>query len=33
MVRQYGEDGVRVTIGEPEANTRLLEVAEKFGAR
>jgi histidinol-phosphate aminotransferase len=33
MVRQYGDDGVRVTIGEPEANTRLLEVAEKFGAR
>ncbi|MDV3222744.1 histidinol-phosphate transaminase [Intrasporangium sp.] len=33
MVRQYGDDGVRVTIGETEANTRLLEVAEKFGAR
>ena len=33
MVRQYGEDGVRVTIGETEANTRLLEVAEEFGAR
>ena len=33
MVRQYGDDGVRVTIGEPEANTRLLEVAEEFGAR
>ncbi|GAA6526126.1 histidinol-phosphate transaminase [Intrasporangium sp. DVR] len=33
MVRQYGDDGVRVTIGEAEANTRLLEVAEKFGAR
>lgn len=33
MVRQYGDDGVRVTIGEPEANTRLLEVAEKFGPR
>ncbi|MGN6754671.1 MAG: histidinol-phosphate transaminase [Intrasporangium sp.] len=33
MVRQYGDDGVRVTIGEPEANTRLLDVAEKFGPR
>ncbi len=33
MVRQYGDDGVRVTIGETEANTRLLEVAEAFGAR
>ncbi|EWT06422.1 aminotransferase [Intrasporangium chromatireducens Q5-1] len=33
MVRQYGDDGVRVTIGESEANTRLLEVTEKFGAR
>ncbi len=33
MVRQYGDDGVRVTIGEPEANSRLLEVAEAFGAR
>lgn len=33
MVRQYGDDGVRVTIGETEANTRLLEVAETFGAR
>ena len=33
MVRQYGDDGVRVTIGEAEANTRLLEVAEAFGAR
>lgn len=33
MVRQYGDDGVRVTIGEPEANTRLLEVAEQFGPR
>ena len=27
MVRQYGDDGVRVTIGETEANDRLLEVA------
>jgi len=33
MVRQYGDDGVRVTIGETEANTRLLEVAQEFGAR
>jgi histidinol-phosphate aminotransferase len=33
MVRQYGDDGVRVTIGEPEANSRLLEVAEEFGSR
>ncbi|HET7397405.1 MAG TPA: histidinol-phosphate transaminase [Intrasporangium sp.] len=33
MVRQYGDDGVRVTIGEPEANTRLLDVAAAFGAR
>ncbi len=33
MVRQYGDDGVRVTIGETEANSRLLEVAEAFGAR
>lgn len=33
MVRQYGDDGVRVTIGETEANTRLLEVAKAFGSR
>jgi histidinol-phosphate aminotransferase len=33
MVRQYGDDGVRVTIGEVEANSRLLEVAQRFGAR
>ena len=33
MVRQYGDEGVRVTIGEVAANTRLLEVAERFGAR
>ncbi|GAB3050890.1 histidinol-phosphate transaminase [Intrasporangium mesophilum] len=33
MVRQYGDDGVRVTIGEVEANSRLLEVARSFGAR
>jgi histidinol-phosphate aminotransferase len=31
MVRQYGDDGVRVTIGETEANTRLLQVAKDFG--
>lgn len=33
MVRQYGDDGVRVTIGETEANTRLLQVAREFGPR
>ncbi|MEO8828257.1 histidinol-phosphate transaminase [Lapillicoccus sp.] len=33
MVRQYGEDGVRVTISEPEANDRLIEVAGEFGPR
>ena len=33
MVRQYGDDGVRVTIGETEANTRLLQVAKGFGPR
>ncbi|GAA2156415.1 histidinol-phosphate aminotransferase [Humibacillus xanthopallidus] len=33
MVRQYGDDGVRVTIGEAEANSRLIEVAAAFGAR
>ena len=32
-VRQYGDDGVRVTIGEVEANSRLVEVAAAFGAR
>jgi len=32
-VRQYGDDGVRVTIGEVEANSRLIEVAQRFGAR
>ncbi len=31
VVRRYGDDGVRVTIAEPEANTRLLEVARSFG--
>jgi histidinol-phosphate aminotransferase len=33
MVRQYGDDGVRVTIGEVAANDRLLEVAQGFGPR
>ena len=33
MVRQYGDDGVRVTIGETEANDRLIEVCQKFGPR
>ncbi len=33
MVRRYADDGVRVTIGEPEANTRFLEVARAFGPR
>ncbi|TQM64764.1 histidinol-phosphate transaminase [Humibacillus xanthopallidus] len=33
MVRQYGDDGVRVTIGEAEANSRLIEVAAAFGPR
>ncbi|WP_370890704.1 histidinol-phosphate transaminase [Janibacter sp. GXQ6167] len=30
VVRAYGTDGVRVTIGEPEANDRLIEVATAF---
>ena len=30
-VRPYGSDGVRVTIGEPEANDRLIDVAAAFG--
>jgi len=30
-VRPYGTDGVRVTIGETEANDRLIEVASAFG--
>ena len=30
MVRQYGTDGVRVTIGEPEANERFLEVCARW---
>ncbi len=29
-VRPYGTDGVRVTIGEPEANDRVIEVATAF---
>jgi histidinol-phosphate aminotransferase len=33
MVRQYGDDGVRVTIGETEANDRLIEVCQQFGPR
>jgi histidinol-phosphate aminotransferase len=33
MVRQYGDEGVRATIGETEANDRLIEVAQKFGPR
>ncbi|MDN5790479.1 MAG: histidinol-phosphate transaminase [Micrococcales bacterium] len=33
IVRVLGEDGVRVTIGEAAANSRLIEVAEAFGAR
>ncbi len=33
VVRQYGDDGVRVTIGETEANDRLLEVAGAFRVR
>lgn len=30
MVRRYGDDGVRVTIAEPEANDRLLEICERW---
>ncbi len=33
MVRRYGDDGVRVTIGEPEANSRFVEVCRSFGPR
>ena len=33
VVRPYGDDGVRVTVGETEANDRLLEVAQAFGPR
>ena len=33
MVRPYGEDGVRVTIGEPEANDVFLRVAADFDRR
>ena len=32
MVRQYGSDGVRVTIGEPEANDRLVQVCARWRA-
>jgi histidinol-phosphate aminotransferase len=32
-VRQYGEDGVRVTIGEPPANDELLRVSAAFRGR
>ena len=31
-VRPFGEEGVRITIGEPEANTRLLELAAAWNA-
>jgi histidinol-phosphate aminotransferase len=30
VVRPLGADGVRVSIGEPEANTRLIALAERF---
>lgn len=33
VVRPFAGDGVRVTIAEPEANDRLLEVAREFGPR
>lgn len=33
MVRRYGDDGVRVTIGETEANSRLIHLAGNFSAR
>ncbi|MGV1007917.1 MAG: histidinol-phosphate transaminase [Dermatophilaceae bacterium] len=33
MVRQYGTDGVRVTIGETQANDRFLDVAAGLGPR
>jgi histidinol-phosphate aminotransferase len=33
MVRRYGDDGVRVTIGETDANSRFLEVCRAFGPR
>ncbi|PPK98121.1 histidinol-phosphate aminotransferase [Kineococcus xinjiangensis] len=32
VVRPYGDDGVRVTVAEPEANDRLLEVAGELRA-
>lgn len=33
VVRPFAGDGVRVTIAEPEANDRLLDVAREFGPR
>ena len=33
MVRSYGADGVRVTVGEPAGNDVFLEVAAAFEAR
>lgn len=32
MARRYGTEGVRVTIGEPEANTRLLEITASLNS-
>ena len=29
-VRPFGDEGLRITIGEPEANTRLIEVAARW---
>jgi histidinol-phosphate aminotransferase len=31
-VRPFNEEGVRITVGEPEANTRLLDVAAEWAA-
>ena len=31
MVRAFAGDGVRVTIGEPEANDRFLQIVKDFG--
>ncbi len=33
VVRRYGSEGVRVTIGEPEANTRLVELTARLASR
>jgi histidinol-phosphate aminotransferase len=33
MVRPYAADGVRVTVGEPDANDLFLRVAEEFDAK